>query len=121
VTIYCINNISFLQKIKASSPYKFISFTDNLKSIEKFVEEEDNMDNYFNDNNEELKIVKVNEFTLYRVSYIKVNKRKKTNTKSNIVNKLFYLAVALVPALPLTPIAYPAANAEIPQQIPADK
>ena len=33
VTIYCINNYSFLQKIKASSPYKFISFTDNLKSI----------------------------------------------------------------------------------------
>ena len=82
VTIYCINNISFLQKIKASSPYKFISFTDNLKSIEKFVEEEDNMDNYFNDNNEELKIVKVNEFTLYKVSYIIVNKRTKTNTKS---------------------------------------
>ena len=40
------------------------------------------MDNYFDDNNEELKIVKVNEFTLYKVSYIIVNKRTKTNTKS---------------------------------------
>ena len=80
VIVYCINNFAFLQKLKVSTSYKYISFTDNLRSIEKFVEEADEV--YINDkDNDELKIEKVNSFILYRINYVIVNK------KINNINK----------------------------------
>ena len=81
VIVYCINNFAFLQKLKVSTSYKYISFTDNLRSIEKFVEEADEV--YINDkDNDELKIEKVNSFILYRINYVIVNKKiNNTNKK----------------------------------------
>ena len=73
VIVYCINNFAFFQKLKVSTSYKFISFTDNLRSIEKFVEEADETDICDKDN-DELIIEKVNSFTLYKINYIIVNK-----------------------------------------------
>ena len=86
VTIYCISNFASLQKIKVSTSYKFISFTDNLTSVENFLDEANEMENYINENNDELKIVKVNSFTLYRISYIIINKRTNTLNKKEIDN-----------------------------------
>ena len=73
VIVYCINNFAFFQKLKVSTSYKFISFTDNLRSIEKFVEEADETD-FCDKDNDELIIEKVNSFTLYKINYIIVNK-----------------------------------------------
>ena len=97
VTIYCTTNFAFLQKLKATTSYKFISFTDNLSGIEKFVEEKE-MDDYLTNNPDEFKIVKVNSFTLYRISYVISEKRKSTyikkgdnsddeDEKQNLLNK----------------------------------
>ena len=74
VTIYCISNNTFLQKMKVSTSYKYLYFTDNLNSIEKFVQEKDGSENNFEENYEGLKMVKVNRFTLYKVNYI-INKK----------------------------------------------
>ena len=81
VIIYCENNFGFLQKIQVSTSYKLLTFTDNLNSIEKFIneeyEEEDGKSN-------ELQIVHVNKFTLYKVNYIIVKQGKKhKKTESN--------------------------------------
>ena len=82
VIIYCINSFAFLQKIKATTSYKFISFTDNLSIIEKFIEEKDEMDGNFSNDTHEFKIVKVNSFTLYKVSYVIVDTRNNTERKT---------------------------------------
>ena len=74
VTIYCINNNTYLQKMKVSTSYKYLYFTDNLKSIEKFVQEKDDFEGNSFIDYEELKIVKVNRFTIYKVKYI-INKK----------------------------------------------
>ena len=67
VIIYCESNYGFLQKIQVSTSYKLLTFTDNLNSIEKFIndeeEEEDNKNN-------ELQVVNVIKFTLYKVNYV---------------------------------------------------
>lgn len=72
VMIYCTNNFNFLQKIKVSTSYKYFSFTDNANNIENFIKESDDINN--ENNEEELKIVRVNNFTLYRVNFILMNK-----------------------------------------------
>jgi len=74
VIIYCESNFGFLQKIQVSTTYKLLSFTDNLNSIEKFINEEfEEDDNKKND----FQIVNVNNFTLYKVNYIIVKKNQK--------------------------------------------
>ena len=86
VIFYCESNFGFLQKIQVSTSYKLITFTDNLNSIEKFInDEEEEEDNKAN----ELKIVHVNKFTLYKVSYIFINqdtKLKKDDEESGKEN-----------------------------------
>ena len=74
VTIYCINNNNYLQKMKVSTSYKYLYFTDNLKGIEKFVQEKDDFVVDSLVDYEDLKIVKVNSFTIYKVNYI-INKK----------------------------------------------
>ena len=74
VIIYCESNFGFLQKIQVSTSYKLLTFTDNLNSIEKFINEEFEEDD---DKKNDLQIVHVNKFTLYRVNYVIVKKSKK--------------------------------------------
>ena len=74
VIIYCENNYGLLQKIQVSTSYKLLTFTDNLNSIEKFINEELEEDN---DKNNDFQIVHVNKFTLYKVNYIIVKQSKK--------------------------------------------
>ena len=90
VLIYCANNFAFLQKIKVLTSYKLISFTDNLASIEKFVNEEDEINDDSSNNSDEYKIVKVTSFTLYKINYIivntKINDSKKSKSDENSDN-----------------------------------
>jgi hypothetical protein len=74
VIIYCESNFGFLQKIQVSTSYKLLSFTDNLNLIEKFINEEDEENEK---KNNELQIVHVTKFTLYRINYIIVKHDKK--------------------------------------------
>jgi hypothetical protein len=74
VIIYCENNFGFLQKIQVSTSYKLLTFTDNLNSIEKFINEELEEDD---DKNNDFQIVHVNKFTLYKVNYVIVKQGKK--------------------------------------------
>ena len=74
VTIYCLSNNAFLQKMKVSTSYKYLYFTDDLSTIEKFVQEKEDFQSESLINNEDLKIVKVDRFTLYKVKYI-INKK----------------------------------------------
>ena len=80
VIIYCESNYGFLQKIQVSTSYKLLTFTDNLNSIEKFIndeeEEEDNKNN-------ELQIVNVIKFTLYKVNYVFIKDSQKNNINNN--------------------------------------
>ena len=82
VLIYCANNFAFLQKIKVLTSYKLISFTDNLASIENFVNEEDEINDDSSNNSDEYKIVKVTSFTLYKINYIIVNTKSNNSKKS---------------------------------------
>ena len=84
VNIYCVNNYSFIQKIKAATSYKYLSFIDNLSSVEKMLDERDELDNDLINDNDELKIVKVNRFTLYRsFVFTKKNKMRKIEVGSD--------------------------------------
>ena len=74
VIIYCENNFGFLQKIQVSTSYKLLTFTDNLNSIEKFINEEFEEDD---NKNNDFQIVHVNKFTLYKVNYVIVKQSKK--------------------------------------------
>ena len=74
VIIYCENNFGFLQKIQVSTSYKLLTFTDNLNSIEKFINEELEEDD---NKNNDFQIVHVNKFTLYKVNYVIVKQGKK--------------------------------------------
>ena len=80
VIIYCESNYGFLQKIQVSTSYKLLTFTDNLNSIEKFIndeeEEEDNKNN-------ELQVVNVIKFTLYKVNYVFIKDSQKNNINNN--------------------------------------
>ena len=80
VIIYCESNYGFLQKIQVSTSYKLLTFTDNLNSIDKFINDEDEEED---DKNNEYQIVHVNQFTLYRVNYIIVNKKENKNKENN--------------------------------------
>ena len=73
VIIYCESNYGFLQKIQVSTSYKLLTFTDNLNSIDKFINDEEEEDE---NKNNEYQIVHVNKFTLYRVNYVIVNKKE---------------------------------------------
>jgi hypothetical protein len=79
VIIYCESNYGFLQKIQVSTSYKLLTFTDNLNSIDKFINEEDEEDE---NKNNEYQIVHVNKFTLYRVSYV-IIKKENENQQNN--------------------------------------
>ena len=84
VNIYCVNNYSFIQKIKASTSYKYLTFIDNLSSVDKMLDEQDELDNDLTNDNDELKIVKVNRFTLYRSFFtLKKNKGRKIEVGSD--------------------------------------
>ena len=79
VIIYCESNYGFLQKIQISTSYKMLTFTDNLNSIDKFINEEDEEDE---NKNNDYQIVHVNKFTLYRVSYV-IIKKENENQQNN--------------------------------------
>ena len=74
VIIYCENNFGFLQKIQVSTSYKLLTFSDNLNSIDKFINEEFEEDD---NKNKDFQIVHVNKFTLYKINYIIVKQSKK--------------------------------------------
>ena len=80
VIIYCESNYGFLQKIQVSTSYKLLTFTDNLNSIEKFIndeeEEEDNKNN-------ELQIVNAIKFTLCKVNYVFIKDSQNNNINNN--------------------------------------
>ncbi len=76
VIIYCESNYGFLQKIQVSTSYKLLTFTDNLNSIEKFINDEDEEDE---NKNNEYQIVHINHFTLYKVNYVILKGKNKKN------------------------------------------
>ena len=73
VIIYCESNYAFLQKIQVSTSYKLLTFTDNLNSIDKFINDEDEEDD---NKGNDYQIVHINHFTLYKVNYVIINKDK---------------------------------------------
>ena len=80
VIIYLEGDFVSLQKIQVSTSYKLIHFTDNLKIIENFINDES--DDFDVKNSNEFQISRVSKFTLFRINYILV----KDNIKSNNYN-----------------------------------
>ena len=90
VIIYCESNYSFLQKIQVSTSYKLLTFTDNLNSIKKFINDEEEEDE---GKNNDFQIVNVSKFTLYKVNYVIIKesedsgKENSGDEKQSLLNK----------------------------------
>ena len=80
VIIYSERDFISLQKIQVSTSYKLMHFTDNLNSIENFINDEN--DDSDNKNSDELQIVQVSKFTLYKINYIIVKDSKKSSSNN---------------------------------------
>ena len=76
VIIYCESNYSFLQRIQVSTSYKLLTFTDNLNSIKKFINDEEEEDEGKSNN---FQIVHAIKFTLYKVNYVIIKENKNSN------------------------------------------
>ena len=76
VIIYCESNYSFLQRIQVSTSYKLLTFTDNLNSIKKFINDEEEEDE---GKSNDFQIVHAIKFTLYKVNYVIIKENKNSN------------------------------------------
>ena len=76
VIIYCESNYSFLQRIQVSTSYKLLTFTDNLNSIKKFINDEEEEDE---GKSNDFQIFHAIKFTLYKVNYVIIKENKNSN------------------------------------------
>ena len=76
VIIYYESNYSFLQRIQVSTSYKLLTFTDNLNSIKKFINDEEEEDE---GKSNDFQIFHAIKFTLYKVNYVIIKENKNSN------------------------------------------